>query len=83
LIKTLQANFVTREWLALTASALVVHLWLPLFSISAGFLRAVIYSVGWGQWLLKNADQHPFKAVGFVAATIVFVGTIIMQRVFS
>jgi len=80
LYENIRGNIVNPEWLGLSVSALIVHLWLPLFSISVGVLRLLNYlrqAVGWTQWFLKEGDRHPFEAIGYVAAIIVFLGTII------
>jgi hypothetical protein len=77
---TLRDNIINPEWLGLLISPLVVHLWLPLFSISVGVLRLLNYfrqAVGWTQWFLKEGNRHPLEAIGYVAAIIVFIGTVI------
>jgi hypothetical protein len=77
-------TFAIPEWRALLVAALVVHLWLPLFAVCVGLLRAVNYirrAVGWTQWFLKEGRQQPLEAIGYVAAPIVFIGTIIVQGV--
>ena len=77
-------TFVMPEWRALLAAAFVVHLWLPLLSVCVGLLRAANYlrrAVGWTQWFIKEGRQQPLEAIGYVAALIVFTGTIIVQGI--
>jgi hypothetical protein len=66
-------------------AALVVHLWLPLFGLSVAVLRMLNYfrvAVGRTQWLLSRGDAHPMEAIGYVASAIVFLATMVLQRVF-
>jgi hypothetical protein len=77
-------TFAIPEWRALLVAALVVHIWLPLFGVCVGLLRAANYArraVGWTQWFLKEGKQQPLEAIGYVAAPIVFVGTIMVQGI--
>jgi hypothetical protein len=77
-------TFAIPEWRALLVAALVVHLWLPLFGVCVGLLRAANYArraVGLTQWFLKDGRQQPLEAIGYVAASIVFIGTIIVQGI--
>jgi hypothetical protein len=77
-------TFTESIWLALFASAFVVHLWLPLFIVSAGTFRGLNYLrvvVGWTQWFIKQGRQHPLEAMGYVAAAIVFVCSVVIQRI--
>jgi hypothetical protein len=60
--------------------ALVVHFWLPLFAIGAlgvRFLYPIFRAIEWAQWFLKQGNQHPLRAIGVVAAVLVFAGTAI------
>jgi hypothetical protein len=45
----------------------------------------VIYPVfrfiAWAQWFLKQGNQHPLRAVGIVAAALVFMGAVICRAV--
>lgn len=71
-----------RPWAALFLASLVVHLWLPLFLLAAWSLRSLEYlklAIGWAQWFIKQGQHHPFEAVGYVAALIVFVIGAILQ----
>jgi hypothetical protein len=64
------------EFRALSLSALVVHLWLSLFSVCVGLLRVLDHlraAVGWTQWLVKNGRQHPFDAIRYVAAAAIII----------
>jgi hypothetical protein len=64
--------------------AIAVHLWLPLFALCVLLIQAFNYfarAVGWTQWFLKQGAQHPLRAVGYVAAVIVFFGTVIGQAI--
>ena len=57
--------------------ALLVHLWLPLFALGALGVRLLYFvfgAVGWFQWFIKGGEQHPLRAVGWVAAVLVFAG---------
>jgi hypothetical protein len=63
--------------------AIAVHLWLPLFALGVLFIQAFTYfsrAVGWTQWFIKDGANHPLRAIGYVAAVIVFVGTIVVQK---
>jgi hypothetical protein len=66
------------------APAFFVHLWLPLFAFGALSVR-IIYPVfrfiEWAQWFLKQGNQHPLRAVGIVAAALVFMGAMICRAV--
>jgi hypothetical protein len=64
------------------APAFLVHLWLPLFLVAALInigLRAFLRAAGLAQRFIKHGDEHPFDAIGIVAATLVFVVTMIWQ----
>ena len=59
-----------------TISALAVHLWLPLFAIGLLCLNGLNYfllAIGRMQWFLKQGNDHPLDAVGYVLAVIVFI----------
>jgi hypothetical protein len=62
--------------------ALAVHLWLPLIGIGVAITR-IINSFAWSvnkmQWFLKQGRSHPLQAIGYVAATVVFVATTIIS----
>jgi hypothetical protein len=56
--------------------ALAVHLWLPLFALgmlSIKALNSFVWAISFMRWFLKQGRQHPYEAVGHVAAVIVFV----------
>jgi hypothetical protein len=63
-------------------SALAVHTWLALFAICLVVVR-LLESFGTAtatvQWLLKRGRDHPFDAIGYVAAALVFVGTCVAR----
>jgi hypothetical protein len=64
--------------------AFVVHLWLPLFALGAMGVRLlylVFRTVGWAQWFFKGDNRHPLRAIGRVAAGLVFVGATIGEIV--
>jgi hypothetical protein len=66
--------------------ALAVFVWLPLFALGiviARLLTPLSWMVGRTQWLLKEGKEHPLKAIGYVAAVIVFIGTVAGRAVFS
>jgi hypothetical protein len=61
---------------ALILPALAVHLWLPLIGIGVAITRTInsfAWSVNKMQWFLKQGRSHPLQAIGYVAATVVFV----------
>ena len=57
-------------------SAFVIHGWLLLFALSLlivkglNFFRFAILNM---QWFLKSGHEHPFQAIGYVAAAITFL----------
>ena len=56
--------------------AVLIHAWLPLFALSVVGAKALNYFAGatkWMQWFIKRGKDHPFEAVGYVAALVVFV----------
>lgn len=57
-------------------AALIVHLWLPLFAIGVALIR-LLSTTRWAasnlQWFLKQGQHHPFEAIGYVVAVLVFV----------
>jgi hypothetical protein len=56
-------------------SALIIHLWLPLFALSSLAVKLIFWifrAVEKAQWFLKQGDAHPLKAIGIVATIIVF-----------
>jgi hypothetical protein len=60
--------------------ALAVFAWLPLFAlgiVTARLLTPLSSIVGRTQWFLKEGKEHPLKAVGYVAAIVVFLGTVV------
>ncbi|WP_426612490.1 hypothetical protein [Bradyrhizobium sp. McL0616] len=66
--------------------ALAVFIWLPLFAlgiVTARLLTPLAWMVGKTQWFLKEGKEHPLKAIGYVAAAVVFLGTVAGRAVFS
>jgi hypothetical protein len=66
--------------------ALAVFAWLPLFAlgiVTARLLTPLSRIVGRTQWFLKAGKEHPLKAIGYVAAIVVFLGTVAGRAVFS
>jgi hypothetical protein len=66
--------------------AVVVFIWLPLFALGILVIRALIplsWIVAKVQWALKEGDQHPLRAIGCVAAVVVFLGTVGGRAVFN
>ena len=59
--------------------AFAVFAWLPLFAlgiVTARLLTPLSWIVGRTQWFLKEGKEHPLKAIGYVAAVVVFLGTV-------
>jgi hypothetical protein len=80
---SLESTISTPLWRVLLAAGMVVHLWLPLFSLSVASLRLLNNlrrAVGWTQWFLKDGRKHPFEAIGYVAAVIVFISSIVVFK---
>jgi len=66
--------------------ALAVFVWLPLFALGivvARLLTPLSWTVGRTQWFLKEGKEHPLKAIGYVAAIVVFVGSVAGRAVFA
>jgi len=66
--------------------ALAVFVWLPLFALGILIVRLLTplsWIVGRAQWFLKEGKEHPLKAIGYVAAVVVFLGTVAARAVFS
>jgi|SRR5262245_3632240 len=71
-------------WEALLPAGFVVHLWLPLFALCVLLLRGLSYfrlAVGRTQWFLRGGREHPLDAIGYVAAGLVFVATVVIQNI--
>jgi hypothetical protein len=65
--------------------AVVVFAWLPLFALGIVIIRLMnplSWVVGKTQWLLKDGNEHPLKAIGYVAAIAVFIVTAGWQTIF-
>ncbi len=66
--------------------AFVVFAWLPFFALGiviARLLTPLAWIVGRAQWALKEGKEHPLKAIGYVAAVVVFLGTVAGRAVFN
>lgn len=66
--------------------ALAVFAWLPLFALGVVIVRLftpLSWLVGRAQWFLKEGKEHPLKAIGYVAAIVVFFATVAARAVFS
>ena len=65
--------------------AMLVHLWLPAFTAAALCLRLLpsLQRAMWRAiWFLERGRQHPFQAVGLLAAVLTFLGSAIAHFVF-
>jgi len=69
-----------RIYLNTLVPALLIHLWLLLFAAGALGIRLfypIFRVIVWAQWFLKQGDRHPMRAIGMVAAALMFtVGAI-------
>jgi hypothetical protein len=82
-LKLLNPLILMSTW-EVSAPALAVHLWLPLFALAIALTQlfgGLSKAVGWMQWFLKQGQYHPFQAVGYVASVIVFVCGVVIQYV--
>jgi hypothetical protein len=55
----------------------------PLFALGIVIVRLLTplsSMVGTVQWFLNNGKEHPLKAIGYVAALAVFLGTVLGER---
>jgi hypothetical protein len=78
------AHLFDPDLLRFSLPALGVYLWLPLFGLGLLCLRGLSYffpAARKMQWLLKQGDEHPLDAVGYVLATLVLAGTGIVQLI--
>ena len=72
----------TRSMYFFTA-AFIIHLWLPIFGLSLLIVQLVYWlfrAVEGAQWLLKQGDAHPLKAIGIVATIIVFGSAMLVKE---
>ena len=61
-------------------SAFLVNFWLVLFVLGALAVRVlwpVFHAINWTQWFLKQGNRHPLRAIGLVAAGVMFAGAAI------
>lgn len=66
--------------------ALAVFVWLPLFALGILIVRLLTptsWILGRAQWFLKEGKDHPLKAIGCVAAVVVFLGTVAGRAILS
>jgi hypothetical protein len=67
-------------------AALLVHLWLPFFALSVGVVKGLNYLL-WAtkgmRWFIKQGRDHPFDAIGLVAAPLVFIIAVAIQMLVS
>jgi hypothetical protein len=64
--------------------AMAVFVWLPLLALGIVVARLpTSWIVGRAQWFLKEGKEHPLKAIGYVAAVVVFLGTVAARAIFS
>jgi hypothetical protein len=66
--------------------AIVVFIWLPLFALgiaAARLLSPLSWMVEKTQWLLKEGEKHPLKAIGYISAVLVFAAVIVARTVHS
>jgi hypothetical protein len=67
----------------LMASAVLVFAWLPLFALgilTARLLTPLSWVSGSIHW---KGEAHPLKVIGYIAAVIVFLCTVVWRAVFS
>jgi hypothetical protein len=67
---------------SLTAAAIAVHLWLPLVAVSAVLIQVLNYfmrAVTFTEWFLEDGKERPVKAIGYVAAGVVLVATMVIS----
>jgi hypothetical protein len=73
-------------WLTFVWPAAIVFAWLPLFAlgiVTARLLTPLSWIVGRTKWFLKEGKEHPLKAIGYIAAVVVFLVTLAGRAVFS
>jgi hypothetical protein len=59
---------------------------LLLFALGVLIVRSLTplsWIVGRAQWALKEGKEHPLKAIGYVAAIVVFLGTVVGRAVLT
>jgi hypothetical protein len=62
--------------LSIFKPALLVHTWMLLFACGSGLLRMFypfFKAIKAAQWFLKSGAQHPYWAIGMVAAPLTFI----------
>jgi len=46
-------------------------------AIGVRLLYPIFRAIEWAEWFLKQGNRHPLRAIGMVAAVLVFVGAAI------
>jgi hypothetical protein len=65
--------------------AVAVHLWLILLALGIVVIRFInifAWSVSGMQWFLKRGHDHPLQAIGYIAAVLMFLATVVFHVVF-
>jgi hypothetical protein len=68
--------FLKGKFLMIMTPSIMVHFWLLLFGAGAVGVRVIgmiFRAVEGAQWFLKQGNRHPLRAIGMVAAALVFV----------
>jgi hypothetical protein len=66
--------------------ALAVFAWLPVLALGiliARLLTPLSWVVGRTQWFLKEGKEHALRAIGYLAAVVIFIGAVAWRTVFS
>jgi hypothetical protein len=67
-------------------AAFAVHAWLLIFAVSIVIVQ-VLNSLRWAvsktQWFLKRGGDHPFQAIGYVAAVLIVIITSLPSLLFQ
>ncbi len=82
----LALNTTEPVYIALSLSALAVHLWLPVFALCVGLVKGlnyIILATKQIQWFIKRGKDHPLDALGFVATPLMFLGAVAVQMLVS
>jgi hypothetical protein len=80
------SNYLADASLQFMWPAIIVFIWLPLFALGILIIRALTplsWIVAKAQWALKEGDKHPLKAIGCVAAVVIFAVTVGLRAIFA
>jgi hypothetical protein len=80
------ADYYWNVYLDFVLPALAVFAWLPLLALGIVIVRLLTplsKIVGGTQWILEGGKEHPLEAIGYVAAVVVFLGTVALRAAFS